>query len=52
MEDIADVQPMSAVSENNVTHQEPYPFSTIFLKSEIKVSSFLLFRAVSWIALQ
>lgn len=42
MEDIADDHPTSAVSENNLTQQVLYPFPTIFLKSEIKVSSFLL----------
>jgi hypothetical protein len=52
MEDIADMQPMSAVCENSLPHQELYPFPTIFLKSEIKVSFFLLYSAVFWIALQ
>jgi hypothetical protein len=52
MEHTADAQPMSAVSENNLTQQELYPFPMIFLKSEIKVSSFLLHSAAFWIALQ
>jgi hypothetical protein len=47
MEDIADAQPMCAVSENSLTQQELSPFPAIFLKSEIKVSSFLLYSAIS-----
>jgi hypothetical protein len=52
MEEMADTEPMSTVSENSLTHQEEYPFPTIFLKTEIKVSSFLLYIAVFWTALQ